>query len=52
MLDVLFEDLGEYDDIVDESTVELVIIFQQSVYKMLYIKRGVLETYKEYLYVF
>ena len=52
MLDVFLEGLGEYNDIVDKNVVELVVIFQQSVYETLCIGRGVLETYKEHFRMF
>ena len=52
MLNMLFESLGEYNDIVDKNTAKFAIILQQSVYKTLYRERRVLKTHKEHFRVF
>ncbi len=46
MSTIIFAEIRENDNIVDKNTVIITMLFQRSVYKMLYVRRGVCITYK------
>ena len=52
MFYMIVECIREDDHIVDESSTVIVINFQYSVYKVLYMRREVCKSYKDYLRMF
>src|SRR6266699_2697467 len=52
MLYIIIKYIQEDNYIVDENSIMIVINFQHSVYKTLYIKKGVCKFYKNYLQTF
>ena len=52
MLHMIVERIRENDHVVDKSSTVIVISSQYPVYKTLCVKRGVRESYKDYLRVF
>ncbi len=52
MLYIIIECIREDDYIVDESSIVIVVNSQRLVYKALYIRRGIRESYKDHLRAF
>ena len=52
MFYIIIEGIRKDDYIVDESSIVIIINFQHPVYKILYIKRRVYKSYKDYLRTF
>ncbi len=52
MFYIIVEYIWENDYVVDKSSIIIVVNFQRSVYKILYIKRGIYKSYKDYFRTF
>jgi len=49
---MIVENVRENDYVVDINSIVIVVNFQRPVYEVLYVKRGVCESYKNYLRTF